>query len=236
VFNIILILLAVGIILFITGICIASSAHNKFENITKKYAEHKNSQNLTAYQFIARCIKILKQDTEVYYHADEDMGDCYYSSSDKIVLNRKTFFGKSIVDIAIGTHELGHSIQKNRSSILLLIIRILQILNSLLAGLFIPLTILGLIVSLIPFEYSFVGQIFIIIGIASFVVGLFLKILLIPLEYDASRRAQKFLKHYVPITNQEYKIIKKIHKKALLTYVASLFEKPYLFLKKLLCR
>lgn len=234
--NITLILLITGILLFIIGICIAGSAHDKFDKIIEKFSSYKNSQNLNTYELLTVCIKMLGQNTEVYYHADDELGDCYYSSSDKIVLNKKTFYGKSIVDIAIGTHELGHSIQKNNSSVILFFTRILQILNSLLAGLFLPLILLGLIVYIIPFEYSFVGEIFIIIGIASFVVGLLLKILLIPLEYDASRRAQKFLRNNVPLTKQEIKIIKKVHKKALLTYVASLFEKPYLFFSKLLRR
>lgn len=229
-FNVVLIIFIVSVFVFVIGISIAGTAYKDFENICEEYENEPNSLNMNGFQFLVHSLRMLNQKTQVLYNKDDDAGDLYLPSSDRIILNKKTFYGTSIVAIAIASHEMGHSIQKHRATFNLFITTILQKINSLLGGLFLPLLILGGIVYFIPSDYSYVGKIFIIIGFISFIVGLLLKIVLIPLEYDASRRAQKFIKKNVDLDKHEYKIIKKIHKRALLTYVASLFEKPYIIL------
>lgn len=232
-FNVILIIFIISVFIFVIGISIASTAHNDFDRICEEYKNEPNSLNMNGFQFLMYSLRILNQKTQVFFNRDNDAGDAYFPSSDRIILNKKTFFGTSIVDLAIASHEMGHSIQKHKATFNLFITTILQKINSLLGGLFIPLLLIGGIVYFIPSEYSYVGKIFIIIGFISFIVGLLLKIFLIPLEYDASRRAQKFIKKHIDIDKREYRIIKKIHKRALLTYVASLFEKPYLIFRRI---
>ena len=70
------------------------------------------------------------------------------------------------------------------------------------------------------------------IAFAFFVIHLLELIIIIPLEYDASRRALKYLKEYNYVSPSEYHKAKKLLNTAAQTYIAGLFDDLLMFNKK----
>ena len=65
------------------------------------------------------------------------------------------------------------------------------------------------------------------VGLVAFLVTFLLKIFLIPLEFNASKNARKFLKNQIGIKGKELSQVRKLLNSAGMTYVASLFATPY---------
>ena len=88
--------------------------------------------------------------------------------------------------------------------------------------LFIPVVIAGIV--LLFFEQYFdIGKILILVALGSLVLSYILKIVNIPVEYNASKIAYNFLKQYHILDAGELKAAKKMLNVAASTYIASLF-------------
>ncbi len=214
------------IALFLIGLIIAGTAHRKFFSIKEELEQVQSSTNSPAFKVLEYGIKTNKQKTQLYI-AGEKTENCYEYVKDAIILKEDVFYGDDVASLAIASHEFGHSMQRYHNNFWFFICYIFSKLNALLSGLFFPLTILGLIIWLIPFELNIIGKVMIYVGLISFAVSLLLKIFLIPLEFGASKNAKKFLKNQIGIKGKELTQIKKLLHAAGMTYVASLFATPY---------
>lgn len=221
-------LIVIGI--FTVGIIIAATAHSIFYRTKERLMKVENSTNAYTYEVIAWGIKKFNQRTKIYL-AGEKTEDCYDYANDRIILKDDIFYGTSVASLAIAGHEFGHSMQRYNNSILFAICCFLQKLNRFFSGLFLPLVILGTIIWIIPFELKVIGEIMIYVGLFALLVTILMKVFLIPLEFGASHNAKVFLKKHVGIRGKELREVKRLLRAAGFTYVASLFEGPYLFVR-----
>ncbi len=215
------------IVVFLIGMIIAGTAHRIFYKVKDELMNVESSLNAQAYQVLEFGIDKFKQRTKLYL-AGEKVDDCYDYANDRIILKPEIFYGTSVASLAIACHEFGHSRQRYSNSIFFAICYFLQKLNRFFSGLFLPLVLLGIIIWVIPFELNIIGKIMIYVGLGALAITILMKLFLIPLEFGASRNGKMFLKKHVGIKGKELRQVKRLLRSAGFTYIASLFEGPYI--------
>ena len=96
----------------------------------------------------------------------------------------------------------------------------------------IPLLVIGTLLFLLKYPNDSLGQILMIISGSLFGLHVLRLIILIPLEYDASRRALKYLKENEFVSPNEYRKAKKLLGIAAQTYIVALFDDLFILNKK----
>ena len=214
-----LILIAVGVVLLLSALlAVGNFASDKFfdayekmfsvpANVEKTVLEFINEQNFEQFGGklkVARTKKIA--------------GDAYGSKNKVLILTDATLSSNSVGAFAVVAHELGHA-QQDFTSKKFKTMKVFNTLGWIAGKLFLPSVIAFLV--LLFFENLFVYSM-IFAGVAGgiFLFAVFMKLMTIRLEKDASSRAIKMLDHFVP--DNEMKEIKKFLKTARLTYWSDL--------------
>ncbi len=129
--------------------------------------------------------------------------------------------------IGVACHEAGHAVQHAKkyffSSARLALVPIVNFAS----GLLWPIFIVGFILGFAS-PYTAVGRIFIIAGLVVMGLSLLFSLVTLPTEFDASRRAYKYLQPRM--TEEEAKGVKKVLRAAAMTYVASFMMTSLQFL------
>ena len=137
----------------------------------------------------------------------------YYSPADKeICILSQNYDSTSIASIGVAAHECGHAIQDASGYMPLMIQRHIAPVCSLGSSAGLYITIAGIIFSADPL---------ITVGIVLFSLGVFISLLLLPIEYNASNRALAILENNGMLRGEELKGAKKVLRAAGLTYVAA---------------
>lgn len=226
-----IILIIVAVLVFLLAVVLSS--RSRINRIYRKYLHVGNKNNLTGSQFANISLDYLKLDNVSLGVADGELIDAYSPKKRMLIMSRAICDTASIASIAIVAHELGHAVQhKNNSPLFfacMLFGRIARFLNHF----FIPLIItsIALLIIKAPFLETGLNVLYAAAGIFGF--NIFTKILNIPLEYNASRRALKYLKEYNFVSNSDYGKAKKLLNVAAQTYIASLFDGFIIFGRKL---
>ena len=130
--------------------------------------------------------------------------------------------------IGVACHEAGHAVQHARkyffSSARLALVPVVNIASSLMWPVFIIGYILGF-----ASPYTSIGRILLIAGLVVMGLTLLFSLVTLPTEFDASRRAYKYLK--TCMTPQEAAGVKKVLRAAAMTYVASFMVTALQFLR-----
>ncbi|MDE7464601.1 MAG: zinc metallopeptidase [Clostridiales bacterium] len=120
--------------------------------------------------------------------------------------------------IGVACHEAGHAVQHAKkyffSSARLALVPIVNFAS----GLMWPIYIVGFVLGFAT-PYTTIGKIFIIIGLVVMGLSLLFSLVTLPTEFDASRRAYKYLKGCM--LPEEAAGVKKVLRAAAMTYVAS---------------
>lgn len=145
-------------------------------------------------------------------------GDAYSSKNKALILTDATLSSNSVGAFAVVAHELGHA-QQDFTSKKFKTMKVLNTLGWIAGKLFLPSVIAFLV--LLFFENLFVYSMLLAgVGGGIFLFAVFMKLMTIRLEKDASSRAIKMLDHFVP--DNQMKEIKKFLKTARLTYWSDL--------------
>ena len=148
------------------------------------------------------------------------VGDAYSAKHKTLILTDKTLTSNTMGAFAIVAHEMGHA-QQDFTSGKLKTIKALHVLGWIFGKLFLPAVIAALVLLFFP-QYSLYAIITGCVAGAIFLFAVFLKLMTIRLEKDASSRAIKMLDEFVP--SSEMKEIKKFLKAARLTYWSDLMR------------
>ncbi len=144
-----------------------------------------------------------------------NLSDNYNNSKKRVSLSNDIYNGKTIASSAVAAHECGHAIQYKEG--------------------YKPIKIRNMLVPFVNFGNS-IGYIVIMISLAAsltklFLLGLLLisfalifQLITLPVEFDASKRANKILLEMGLITEEEQYGTKKMLKSAAFTYVAGLIS------------
>ena len=145
-------------------------------------------------------------------------GDHYDPKSKAIRLSSDVFDKSSVTAVGIAAHEAGHAVQHNVGYFPLRIRNFVIPITNFVSWLPIPLLIISVLVSnenasMILFKTAFI----------ILFAGLFVQLITLPVEFDASRRGMASIREHNALVGEEATGARKVLTAAALTYVAAFF-------------
>ncbi len=145
-------------------------------------------------------------------------GDHYDPKSKAIRLSADVFDKNSVTAVGIAAHEAGHAVQHNIGYFPLRIRNFVIPITQFVSWLPVPLLIISVIVSnenasMILFKTAFI----------ILFAGLFVQLITLPVEFDASRRAMAAIRSHNVLAEAEAVGARKVLTAAAMTYVAAFF-------------
>ncbi len=160
------------------------------------------------------------------------MTDCYVPKRKLLCLSEEVANNASIASVAIVAHELGHAQQDFTGDPIFRINQILSKITRFTSKFILPCLLFGIITHIFKWPTADIGKILVITSGVLFAIQVLFKILVIPVEINASTRALEFLTSNNIITHKEVPKAKKLLRTAGKTYVVALFDGLILPLKK----
>lgn len=180
-----------------------------------KYKKIEVDSNMSGYEVAKKILSENDLDNINVGRVSGNLSD-HYNNSKKIVnLSDDIYNGRTIASCAVAAHECGHALQYKEGytpiKIRNMLVPIVNLGNS-----------LGYIAIVISLAAS-LTKLF-ILGIVLISFALIFQLITLPVEFDASRRANKILLEMGLITEDEQEGTKKMLKAAAFTYVAGLIS------------
>jgi len=172
-------------ILFLLGMAVSAQLKSKF----KEYGEMPLSEGLSGKEVAERML----HENGIYdvsVTASHGFLSDHYNPADKTVnLSPEVYNGRSIASAAVAAHECGHAVQHARSYSMLqmrsALVPIVQVSTTL--GQWVIIAGLGFM------GFGGGNQTILLIGIALFAISTLFSLITLPVEYDASARALKWM-------------------------------------------
>ena len=201
-------------LLIILGILFIPLCASIYCSSTYKKFVRKNTKSAISGFEVAR--KILDKKGLKDIHIVETSGTMsdHYDPSRKVVrLSKEVFHGTTVASVAIAAHECGHAIQ-DKDKYLFMKIRafIFPVVNI--------SSYIAYILIIISFVLSSIGLFYLSILLMS--MGVLFQLVTLPVEFNASRRAEVQLKELNTLEERELDGTKSMLTSAALTYVAGL--------------
>lgn len=150
----------------------------------------------------------------------------HYDPKRKVIrLSKDVYEGSSVSSMAIAAHECGHAIQDKEGYLFLR-------LRSLIFPVVNVATSISYYIILIGFIFEMLDLVYIGIGLTS--LGLLFQIITLPVEFNASKRAEKEIDTMHLADSEEKSGVKKVLVSAALTYVAGVLTSALQILRLLL--
>lgn len=185
----------------------------------KKYAKIDNMLGLTGEQ-VAKQILDSKGIVGInIVPIDGELTDCYDPKRKELRFSNGVFHGKSIAALGIAAHEVGHACQDAENY------GMLKLRNATAGGIMLAdkliwaVIIINIICAFL--EMTSIGVITLLLFLAYLVFLLFFQLITLPVEFDASNRAEKMLYNCGFVADSERKQIKDLLFAAAMTYVAA---------------
>ena len=205
----------ITIFIAIVGFFIVLGAQISINSNYSKYKARKNVRNISG-QEVARMILDKNGLTDVHVVSVKGNLTDHYDPSRKVVrLSKDIFDGTSIASISVAAHECGHAIQdKENYSFMRIRSALVPFVNF--------VTYLGYFSLIISLLAGITG--YLVVGILILVATLIFQLVTLPVEFDASNRAQKELSTLQLVSVEEQDGVYKMLKAAAMTYVASVIS------------
>ena len=199
-------LLLIGAVLSIIASARVQSSFNKYSTI-------RSMSGLTGAEAAQRILNNAGIYDVSIERVNGHLSDHYDPRSKVLRLSDATYGNSSVAAIGVAAHECGHAIQHNVGYGPLTLRSTLVPAANIASRLGIPIIILGVILS-----YNYV---LIQIGIWVFALAVFVQLVTLPVEFNASNRAVALLEQYGILGSSEIKPCKKVLSAAAMTYVAA---------------
>lgn len=200
------------IVLSVLGFLIVAVAQVKINSAYSRTRQLKNQKRISG-QEVARTILDANGLTDVYIVAIKGNLSDHYDPGRKVVrLSNEVFDGTSIAALSVAAHECGHAIQDKEDYSFMKI-------RSLLAPIVNFVTYVGYIVAVISLFSGITG--YLKIGIFLIIAAILFQLVTLPVEFDASKRAEEQLKKLSLIESGEDEDVHDMLSAAAMTYVAS---------------
>ena len=217
------VIIAVAAVFVILLIAVFSS-RSRIKTLYLKYLKVGNQANITGKELAAISIEKLNLPNLNLAVADGELIDGYSAKTKTLIMSRDICNTASLASLTIVAHELGHAVQDRQGNLLFKLVNFLNRLTRFTTKLILPLLLVGIFM-LFPWFNTFdKGLILIYIAAGLFGLLILVKLLTIPVEYNASHKALIYLKENNFLTRNEIGRAKKLLRVAALTYIASLFD------------
>lgn len=202
-------------LILIPAILLASFAQMKVSSAYTKYSNIPNQKGMTG----AQVAKELLERQGIYNVSIEmvegRLSDHYDPRANVVRLSRENYSSSSIAALSVAAHEVGHAIQHSKGYAPLSFRTALVPIVNISSNLSWPLIFIGLL-------FGFSGNsILLKIGILLFCFVVLFQLITLPVEFNASKRANEMLEDYGFLSSSEISGSKNVLNAAALTYVAA---------------
>lgn len=191
----------------------------------KKYSKEENSVNLSGFETARKILDANGLGDMDIVSTPGTLTDHYDPSRKVVRLSQSNFDDTSIAAMAVAAHECGHAIQDKEGYFMMR-----------LRSAIVPIVKIGTGLSYIIITIGFVLELLnlIYIGIALTGLGLLFQLITLPVELNASSRAEKQLKALGLTLEKDDKGVKKVLGAAAMTYVAGMLSTLLMILRYVL--
>lgn len=180
----------------------------------KKYESIETDTGLTGMEVANKILKEYDLDNIDVVEISGELTDNYNNSRKRVSLSSNIYGGKTIASAAVAAHECGHVIQYKEGYVPIKIRNMLVPFVNFGSSLGYYVIIASLVFS--SFKHLF------IVGLIMVSLALIFQLVTLPVEFDASRRANKILLEMGIVSEGEHDGTKAMLKAAAFTYVAGL--------------
>lgn len=210
------------IVVDIIATIIAGIAH---ANVSAKYNEYKDIQistHLTGKEVAERILRENEISEISVGQVNGTMTDHYNHRKKQLNLSEEVYNSSTISAVAISAHEAGHAIQYKNGYFGIRIRNIVIPLCNVVSRAFLPLLLIGIILSATTVATSGtdIGELIVLLSLATLGASVLVNLVTLPVEFDASRRALEELQSMQTISEDEIYGVRKMLNAAALTYVA----------------
>lgn len=149
-----------------------------------------------------------------------ELTDNYNPKTNTVSLSESVYSQSTIAAIGVTAHEIGHVIQHREKYTPIKARNLLVPIINISGYLMWPLIILGIVLEFS--YYATAADILIYLGIGVYALNTLFCLITLPIELNASKRAEKMLLATAELDQEEIKGVKKVLNAAALTYVAAL--------------
>ena len=213
------------IILILPGLLLGLWAQARVKNAFEKYSKVHMSRGVPSQEMVRQ---LLYKEGIVDISITSTQGtltDHYDPSSNTLRLSQGVYGSDSVAAIGIAAHEAGHALQKEQSYPFLTLRSIMVPVVNIGSNLAWPIFLLGIILSFRPLMY---------VGIAVFAAVVVFSLITLPVEFNASQRANQMLSESGYFTQEELNGVRTVLNAAALTYVASFISSAMQLVRLLL--
>lgn len=204
--------------LFVPMFVLSLIASLRVNSVFSKYNRVACSSGRTAYEYARGLLDQNGLYSVGFAAARGSLTDNYNPRTNVISLSDTVRNSNSVGAIGVACHEAGHAVQHAKNYFFARTRLALVPVVNFAGGLIWPLFIVGFCLGFAS-PYTLFGQVLIIIGLAAVGCSLLFSLVTLPTEFDASKRAYKFLKSTMP--KEEAIAAKKVLNAAAMTYVTS---------------
>lgn len=208
-----------GIIL-LPGIILSIYAQSKVSSSFSKYKEVMAKVNMPAHQLARHLLNSAGLNDIKIDKCKGSLTDHYNPKTKTVSLSEDVYDSTSVASIGVMAHELGHVMQYKDNYPLIKLRSFLVPVINFSSFLMWPLVIFGIIIEAV--SYSPVGKYLIIAAIVIFSLSTIFSLITLPIEKNASKRAEILLYDTGILNEEEIVGVKKVLSSAALTYVAAL--------------
>lgn len=151
----------------------------------------------------------------------------YYPSLKLVVIEEQTFCSNSLFDVTAVAHEMGHAYAHQCGSRAMGLWYALSFFERLVCWSILPLFLAGIIMSFFSGVVSSIGTLLLNLSTLFTVMVLINRVVTIPAEQEASKYGLKFLLESNCLSENEFKMSKKMLNVALATYAFAFYERLF---------
>ena len=225
-------ILTIALAILLILIIIVLSSRVRIYKTYQKYMKVGNKADITGKQLAFFSKQKLGLDDLSFSLTDKKLGDAYSPKYKTLILSKEVCDTASLASMAIVAHELGHAMQDDEKKPLFVFVRVLGYIVRFTNKFILPMLIVGLFLYAFKYPTPDLGYYFIISAIILFILNILNQILNIPIEFDASKRALKFLKENKIVSTSELRKAKKLLTIAGQTYIAGLFDNLFIITRR----
>lgn len=224
------ILYTITMCLFLPVLIFSIIASVRVNTVFAKYNKEQSSSGISAQGYVRSFLESEGVGGIKLAAVRGNLTDNFNPTNNTISLSDSVRNSSAIGAIGVACHEAGHAVQHAKkyffSSARLKLVPVVNFASTLMWPIFIIGYILGFATA-----FGSIGEIFIIVGLVVMGLTLLFSLVTLPTEFNASRRAYKYLK--TCMLPQEAAGVKKVLTAAAMTYVASFMMTALQFLRLL---
>lgn len=217
-----------AIIICLIFSCYASA---KINNAFNKYNRVAVSSAMTGYDTAVRLMRANGVFGVAVNKTRGKLTDHYNPKAEVINLSESVYGNYSVAAVAVAAHETGHVMQKHTNYFFFKLRTAICPIVNFGSYLAMPLVLIGLLLDLLSSTGGNIGFYIAMTGVILYGGSLLFALITLPVEFNASRRAEKMLISEGILTKQELRGARQVLSAAALTYVASLLTSLVYFLR-----